>query len=194
MAEGTIDVVKQVYQLKEDGLNHTQIAKKTGCSLVQVRRWLADPDKYSPYIDDVAVERALGGDRKVFEALTDFERGAFWAGFDKKCRATSLDLIKQEGSNGGHWSNPYLNQIADDFGLTPRRVSDLNQLAIKQRKAQLRTDPIRRNRLDIDAEEVRQIRKASAAGTPQRALALLHGISRSAICRIVTRKTWAHVE
>ena len=38
----------------------------------------ADPERFDPIDDEVAVERALHGDRKVFERLTHYEYGRVW--------------------------------------------------------------------------------------------------------------------
>jgi hypothetical protein len=46
----------------------------TWTSAEQVGIWLNNPDKHSPYIDDIAVERALDFDWDVFDNLTPDER------------------------------------------------------------------------------------------------------------------------
>lgn len=44
-----------------------------------VRRWVEDPDKWSPFIDEVAVARALDFDWGVIDRLTRDEREVFLA-------------------------------------------------------------------------------------------------------------------
>lgn len=46
--------------------------------LGQVHQWLASPDKFSPFVDEVAVRRALAFDWSAIARLTDAERTMFY--------------------------------------------------------------------------------------------------------------------
>jgi hypothetical protein len=65
----------EVYELSElDSLSHYQIAKATGVHTNTVKRWLGNPAKYDPFLDDIALDRAFAGERSVYEALTIWEQ------------------------------------------------------------------------------------------------------------------------
>lgn len=53
-------------------------------------RWLGNPSKYDPWIDEIAVGRALEGDRKVYDNLTVWEKRVFFNRLNKE-RRDSLD-------------------------------------------------------------------------------------------------------
>lgn len=75
----------QVYDLKLDNpeLSCVKIAEKLGLNKATVSYWLRF-DRFIPYIDEVALERALEGDRGCFLALTIWERDLFWDGLQKR--------------------------------------------------------------------------------------------------------------
>jgi hypothetical protein len=73
------DVVLEVFELKEryPTMSNRAIAKKVGVGDWTVGKWLSNPF-YSPYVDDVAVMRALEGERDVFQNLLYWERVQFY--------------------------------------------------------------------------------------------------------------------
>jgi hypothetical protein len=78
------EMVLEAHELEREGLSRTAIGRKLGVANDTVIRWLGrvnNPEsraqaiaKWDPYIDEVAVRRAVKGDQKVWENLTVFER------------------------------------------------------------------------------------------------------------------------
>ena len=65
------------------------------------------------------------------------------------------------------------------------------------------TDKVQKNRQQrgervpgakLTTDDVREIRRLCADGTQQKAVAHMYGIGTGAVCRIVKRQRWAHVE
>lgn len=73
-----------------------------------VRTWLLETQKHSPFIDEIAVERALDFDWDVYERLTLEERREFYrrlaAMDDPFSEHHPLDFIFTSGK-GGEWLN-----------------------------------------------------------------------------------------
>lgn len=69
----TREFVQQVYDTYEETQSLLATAKELGLSPSAVRYWISNPGRFDPYIDDIAVERALLGERKVFKNLTRWE-------------------------------------------------------------------------------------------------------------------------
>jgi AcrR family transcriptional regulator len=66
-----------VFDLHEEGVAPAQIAKQLGLGRASVYRYLGDREYWDPHLDEVAIARAMGGDRPVFDNLTHFEWQAF---------------------------------------------------------------------------------------------------------------------
>jgi hypothetical protein len=69
----TREFVQKIYDVFEETNSKTVTAQRLGVPLTTVKRWLKNPALNDPYLDMVAVERALLGERKVFAALTRWE-------------------------------------------------------------------------------------------------------------------------
>lgn len=69
----TREKVLIAFELLEDGLSHNQIRRELKVGKGTIQRWFSEP-KMNPYLDDIAIERAVKGDMPVFDALTHFER------------------------------------------------------------------------------------------------------------------------
>lgn len=67
------EFVRRVYDIYEETNSLTGTAMELGISPDAVRYWISNPAKFDPYIDEIAVERALLGERKVYENLTRWE-------------------------------------------------------------------------------------------------------------------------
>lgn len=65
-------------------LSHKKIAEKLDVNDKTVSYWLRNPRRFYPYIDETALQRALEGNKKCFDALTIWERDLFWDGLQKK--------------------------------------------------------------------------------------------------------------
>jgi len=57
--------------------SYMKISKETGVPYSTARSFLLCPERYDPYFDEVALERALKGDKEVFENLTIYEMREF---------------------------------------------------------------------------------------------------------------------
>lgn len=81
----------EVYELYATGLGCVRIHREVGVvSLATVSAWLHRPERYHPFIDEVAIMRALEGDRHVFDALTIWERDVFYDALQAK--RMSMDI------------------------------------------------------------------------------------------------------
>lgn len=67
------------YELRRSypGMSVRDIGKIVGVSGNTVHRWLTNEQTYHPDIDPVAVARAIGGEKAVYDNLTVFEYQAF---------------------------------------------------------------------------------------------------------------------
>lgn len=71
---------EEIHQLlKQEGVTDRDIVdlvfgERRPEYMTVVRQIIATPDRFHPDVDEVAVARALGGDRAVWEALTHYER------------------------------------------------------------------------------------------------------------------------
>jgi len=188
MASASIPLLTEVYELKESGMNNSQVAKATGTTREQVRRWWSFPEKYSPYLDEIAIERAINGDRKVFEALTDFERHEFWMRFIKRANSVDLELVKQD-NNGGNWTNPYLTMMQSALGMSGKALTSAMHCAketAERRAAPVK--PVRRGpgrNSKLTEEEQAETIAAVQGGESQRSVAQRFGVSRSCVWRVV---------
>lgn len=77
--QGNLERCKLVYDLSlhEPWLSQKEIATQVGVSRATVQRWLADPAAWSPFYDEVALERATGGDRAAYRGLSFWETHEF---------------------------------------------------------------------------------------------------------------------
>lgn len=69
--------IAEAFTLAEKGFPVRDIARTLKVWQRTVLRWLDNPADFCPFTDPVAVERALGGDRAVFDNLTRWERAEF---------------------------------------------------------------------------------------------------------------------
>ena len=81
------NVVTAVYDMAQDGKSSREIAQALGIAHSTAARLLRSPEKYDPYLDEIAIARALGGERPVFDALTVFEWEAFLGRLKRLCDA-----------------------------------------------------------------------------------------------------------
>lgn len=69
----TREFVKRVYDVYEETQSMVATAQELGISPGVVRYWISNPGRFDPYLDEIAIERALLGERKVFKNLTCWE-------------------------------------------------------------------------------------------------------------------------
>lgn len=110
-----VEVIRESYELDSIGVPAYRIAQIVGSTRGTVVKWLKHPEKFSPYIDEVAMERALNGDRLVFENLSLVERREFW----QRAATLSEKSFKENLSDPdtGRDRNPWAAAIAADLGL-----------------------------------------------------------------------------
>lgn len=65
--------VLAAFEMRDEGLSFNRIRRTLGVGNGTVERWFAYPEM-NPYLDSVAIDRAVRGDIKVYDALTVFER------------------------------------------------------------------------------------------------------------------------
>lgn len=115
-------VVQQVYLLREKQQSLRSIAKDVGINVNTVKRWLNNPAKYSPFYDEVALKRALQGDKSVFENLSLWEKREFW----RRVRRTSEAELIYLGQ--GHYTNSddtVYKVLAPQLGMNVDQFKDL---------------------------------------------------------------------
>lgn len=189
MTNAPIEKVQEAYDLMYDlDTSVPDIARKLDVSVNTINLWWDNPQKYSPFIDWVAVGRAAEGELSVYDALTVFEEVEFWKQVEQRVAIT--DLVSPGGDDGAPY-NPCLRNLAEGFGWTARNLQDRRTAAIRRalREAQPRTMKIR-----LTEQDVRDIREANAAGVSQRKLAEQYKIGRPTISRLIRRETWTHVD
>jgi Lhr-like helicase len=181
----TLDInkVREVYELKEAGHYIPTIARKALVPERVARRWIDNPSIYSPYFDEIALDRALNGDKSAFDQLSLFEVDEFWKRADQRTAEAQTEP--------GIPYNPYNTLLQAMLGMTPKR---LNVVRRQYQVARTATPVTRLKFARLNEESVRGIRDAAAAGEPQRSIAARYGVGRSTVQSIVGRHSWAHVE
>lgn len=85
-----------VYELYEGGEESSvEIEYLTGISDSTIKNWLSHPTRFDPYIDEIAVRRALIGDKGAYQALTVWEKDEF---MDRL-----IEERKQTGKDSWEW-------------------------------------------------------------------------------------------
>lgn len=79
----TDELVREVRKRVVEKLGHAGLEAKARLTsndlrLAHVHQWLGNPDKFSPFVDDTAIHRALAYDWSVIEHLTDTEQSMFY--------------------------------------------------------------------------------------------------------------------
>lgn len=106
---GTVDFAKvmAVQAMVARGVSVSEAAKLNRTRASTAQKWVDDP-RYSTVVDEVAVMRALDGERAVFEGLTLFERARF-----REC----LTQMRREWS-AADWA-AYCRVMREDLGVDP---------------------------------------------------------------------------
>lgn len=93
------EFVVKIYDTYEETQNKRETGRRLGVNEGTVRHWLSNPARFDPYIDWVAVERALLGERKVFKALTIWE--------EREVYSRLTDILSTPGLNEKELSDIY---------------------------------------------------------------------------------------
>jgi predicted transcriptional regulator len=98
----------RAYELREEfGCTYAEIARRVDIDSDTVRRWITNPTKFDPYYDEVALMRALEGERKVYDRLTYWEEYEFY-------RRTAF---MKQGMTHTQWSQQ-VGELSGKLGLT----------------------------------------------------------------------------
>jgi hypothetical protein len=108
-----IEEVRYAYELAAMGLSGYAIAKITGQNERKVYRWLNQPETFSPYIDEVAIHRALEGEREVYRNLSTFEARVFWERAARKSDASSRQAAEDPDTEA---RNPWAANMSELLG------------------------------------------------------------------------------
>lgn len=103
----------EAYELRAEGLNYNQIAERIGRSNSQVRQWIKTPELFSPYLDEIALERALAGDRTAFRNLSHCETLEFYS---RAAKLVDEDLRTAHYNEDTSAAVSWLTEIADKLG------------------------------------------------------------------------------
>jgi hypothetical protein len=107
------ETVMQAYCLHEEGMGRYAISRKLGIHHDTVSRWLNNPAEFDPYLDEVAITRALAGDVKVYDNLTTFERDEVHALLDETSIFTQFrDHADRITVNTMRWRNRQARRAA----------------------------------------------------------------------------------
>mgnify|MGYP003527102976 CR=1 FL=1 len=110
------------------GMSIRDIAAIIGVSSATVGRWLKNEHRYHPDLDQIAIARALGGEKAVFDNLTIFE---YWEMVNRIIRIrTTMDDVE--------WAE-WLNELTDR--LVPGDVAGRERLAKRFSQAVRRGTP-----------------------------------------------------
>jgi hypothetical protein len=85
------ELVLAAYELREEGYSNAVIGRTLGVDRRVVGHWFNEPEKFDPYFDEVALERALAGERKVFDALTIYEADEFYRRVEERFEREPYD-------------------------------------------------------------------------------------------------------
>lgn len=69
------ETVLSAFEMRQDGLSERHICRELRLGKGTIQRWFTEP-KMDPYLDEIAIERAVKGDVPVYDALTYFEMDA----------------------------------------------------------------------------------------------------------------------
>lgn len=119
-----------VYDLYRNypGMSIRDIASIVKVSPATVGRWLKHEHLYHPDIDEVAIARALGGEKSVYDNLTVFE---YWRFVSR--------IIRLRTSMDDHEWNEWLNELTDR--LCPGDTAGRERLAKRFSQAVRRGTP-----------------------------------------------------
>ena len=123
----TQEIVQRVYELRDEGQSYQSIADQVGVSRDALRKWYYEPETWSPYLDEVALERALAGDHSAYRHLSKFE----YQEFDRRVEAL------RPGWNAEYKQGPYdpphegRRRFGDELWGTISRRLDKRKAAAK---------------------------------------------------------------
>lgn len=113
------DVMFTAYDLYAQGTSVAEIARTVKRYHTTVAVWLNHPERFDPYLDEVAIARAMAGDREVYEHLTMYEEDEFLNRLEARVEAEPYDpKIHVSGDNPGLRREVYwLSDLSYQLGL-----------------------------------------------------------------------------
>jgi hypothetical protein len=98
-----------VYDVFEETASINKAAAAAGVHWNSAQRWLAKPKKWDPFLDEVAIDRAMQGEYEVYKALTYWETIEFYQRL----------LIKRDALGGQslEWSH-FKRMVREGIGLS----------------------------------------------------------------------------
>ena len=122
-----IETVKRVYELIELGYTQEEAALVVGKTRDQIKNWINKPELWSPFLDEIALERALNGDKAVYDRLSNYERAEFWKR-DRALAEREVKYVFTGNGDGSGWPNPRTKFVAKMLGLA---LKDINQYRLR---------------------------------------------------------------
>ena len=186
-----VEKVRLVFELAELGYTPPQVGKIAGVSAFSVRRWLKDNVFGNPYLDQVAIERALKGDRAVYERLTFYEL----IEFAKRARAslwyadyTQADLAERLGQDPDTMNN----MIGRHHGQQP--VVDQTKSLVAELTSTLPAKKRPAGRPPkLDEEECEEVYRLKLKGWSNAELGKKFDVSKDVITRVYALEKRKHV-
>ena len=112
---------EMAYRLADGGGWSIQaIASELNMPYGTVRNWLKYPDRYSPYLDEVALERAQF-DRSVYDNLSNYEVNVFWK---RAADRIAGDLAEYNFDDGSRLLGKTMTELMFLTGLSQENVED----------------------------------------------------------------------
>lgn len=118
------ELVQEIHELEQDGKTRGQIVKELGVSYNSLRRHLGvrnneesrarAMEKYDPYIDEIAVEKALRGERRAWDRLTYYERQEVRAAL---LRRSEREPYSQDHRSGveAYWLGEWARSVGESI-------------------------------------------------------------------------------
>lgn len=125
-----------IYTMHEEGRTISSISHELGDS--RAYQYLRNPGKYDPYIDEVAMSRAMRGDIEVIKNLSVFE----WFEFLDRMRPVQLQWFAQYQEKDGGQRHALDHPGNVIFGEYWDKISDAitNRYAKRERRARKASD------------------------------------------------------
>lgn len=111
--------IRNAYEMRERGFTNRAIAQVISVSPAQVGQWTAHPEKFSPFVDEIALERAMEGDRGAYESFSYKEQEIFW---EKMTRYMLPQSGAAEWEDVDYINSEYLSSLSEFLGITRKTM------------------------------------------------------------------------
>lgn len=129
-----------VYDMREQGYLVREIADAVGRRERTIWFWLSNPHRYDPYFDEVALERAMNGERKVYDRLTVFEMEEFYnrlearmqvEPYDNKIHHPEFGTTGMAGTRSSYWLHDLVRRLGFEPEVVMRTLRNRRQARAK---------------------------------------------------------------